>query len=126
MRALARLAIAVSLTLPLATTGCGTFLDSKLFGETGPREQIRIEVTNFNFNDATLHALHGGDRHRLGTAPGKGFMVFTMEWRRSEPLQIEIDILAGDRCLTRALTVDPGDEISLQIQEDPRRTGQCV
>ena len=40
MRALACLAIAVSLTPPLATTGCGTFLDSKLFGKTGPRECV--------------------------------------------------------------------------------------
>ena len=113
----------------LFTTGCGLLPggdNGGLFGERRARPLIRIEVTNLNFQDATLHALRGGERHRLGTVSGKGSAVYNLEWRNPLPLQIEIDLLAGGRCTTRPITLDPGDEYALQIEVDIRRTIDCT
>lgn len=106
------------------SSGCRT-LAPGLFGERRARPNIRIDVTNLNFQDATLHALRGGERHRLGTVNGKGSATYTLEWRTPMPLQIEIDLLAGGRCTTRAVTVDPGEQIDLQIEVDIRRQADC-
>ena len=107
-----------------STTGCKAIAPG-LFGEKRARPSIRIDVTNLNFQDATIHALKNGERHRLGTVTGKGSASYTLEWRVPVPLQIEIDLLAGGRCTTRAVTVDPGERISLQIEVDIRRQIDC-
>lgn len=86
---------------------------------------IRIEVLNLNFMDATLHALRGGERHRLGIVTGKAEATYTMEWPQSLPLQIEIDLLASDSCITRPLYVDPGDIIYLEIQSRMNDDPDC-
>jgi hypothetical protein len=49
-----------------------------------------------------------------------------MEWRVPLPLQFEIDLLAGGRCTTRAVTVEPGEQIQLQIEVDIRRQLECT
>ena len=108
----------------LSTAGCKAVAPG-LFGERRARPQIRIDVTNLNFQDATLHAVRNGERHRLGTVSGKGSATYTLEWRVPLPLQIEIDLLAGGRCTTRAVTVDPGERIQLQIEVDLRRQLEC-
>ncbi len=95
------------------------------FSGGGAREEIRIEALNLNFNDATLWAIGGGVRRRLGVVPGKGEASFTLPWRFSQTLAIEIDLLAGDRCTTREMTTAPGDIIEVQIDLNLRRSGFC-
>lgn len=87
--------------------------------------QIRIEVINRNFSDATLWAISPGGRQRLGIVTGKTDATFTLDWDFSQPLQIEIDLLAGERCVTAPLQVDPGDVLELQIEVELRRTAFC-
>ena len=123
MRA-SRAVLFLAAVLVVSTAGCRSIAPG-LFGERRARPNIRIDVTNLNFQDATLHALRGGERHRLGTVTGKGSATYTLEWRTALPLQIEIDLLAGGRCTTRALTVDPGERIQLQIEVDIRRQMDC-
>ena len=108
----------------LLATACASTGTPDPFDDAGPGS-IRIEVVNLNFNDATLHALRGGERHRLGIVNGKGSASYTMEWRVSQPLRIEIDLLASDQCTTRAMQVDPGDIIELQIELDMSRDPDC-
>ena len=108
----------------LAATACAGTTQSDPFTDPGDRS-IRIDVTNLNFNDATLHAIRGAERHRLGIVSGKGSASYTLGWPLSMPLRIEIDLLAGDACTTRALQVDPGDVIDLQIEMDLRRDPDC-
>ena len=119
-----RAVLFLAAALAVSSAGCRSIAPG-LFGERRARPTIRIEVTNLNFQDATLHALRGGERHRLGTVTGKGSATYTMEWRVPLPLQIEIDLLAGGRCTTRAITVDPGEQIQLQIEVDIRRQIDC-
>lgn len=118
----ARLALLVPLALMASACAGATGADP--FQSSGSRS-IRIEVTNLNFNDATLHALRGGDRHRLGVVTGKGSATYSMPWPIAMPLRIQIDLLAGEDCVTRALHVDPGDVIQLQIEMDLRRDPDC-
>ena len=111
----------------IATTACASNTQGNPFqgGPDGERT-IRIDVRNLNFSDATLYALRGAERVRMGIVTGKTDRTFTVPWTVSLPLQIEIDLLAGDRCTTRALPVDPGDHIDLQIETELRRSGDCV
>jgi len=95
------------------------------FSGGGGREEIRIEVRNLNFSDATLYAIGGGMRRRLGVVLGKNDAVFTIPWHFSQFLAIEIDLLASVRCTTQEMMTDPGDIIELQIDVELRRSGYC-
>lgn len=115
--------------LLLGVAGCSLFRKDDppgLFGEAGGRSTIQIEVVNLNFLDATLHAFNGSERHRLGIVTGKGQATYTMPWRTSLPLQIEIDLLAGESCVTRSLVTNPGDVVHLQIQTELLRDPDCL
>src|SRR5688572_28087239 len=100
MRPFPRASRNLALALLLTVAGCNSLANSRMFGEGGPRPMIRIEVTNLNFNDATLHAIRDGGRLRLGIVTGKGTAVYTLAWQIAVPLRIEIDVLAGGRCTT--------------------------
>ena len=95
------------------------------FSGGGGNREIRIEVLNLNFNDATLWAIGDGTRRKLGVVSGKNDEDFTIPWRLSGPLAIQIDILAGVRCITQEMMTDPGDIIELQIPADFRRSEIC-
>ena len=58
--------------------------------------------------------------------PGKGDETFRLTWSFPQPLSIEIDLLAGGRCVTPELQVDPGDIIELQIPIELRLGADCL
>jgi len=76
---------------------------------------IHVRVENQNFGDATVHAIRGGERIRLGQVTGKSEQNFTLRWTFSLPLEFEVDIIGGPRCGVRALDVDPGDRVFVRI-----------
>jgi hypothetical protein len=41
------------------------------------------------------------------------------------PFRVEIDLLAGGRCVTRELQVDPGDTVYLQIESRLSSMAEC-
>ncbi|MEJ2538671.1 MAG: hypothetical protein P8188_01600, partial [Gemmatimonadota bacterium] len=90
------------------------------------RQSIEIEVRNMNFNQATLWAVRFGERIRLGIVEGKQDETFRIEWRTSAPMQIEIRLLGGDRCVTRSMTVDPGDALYLEVASDLATDPECT
>jgi hypothetical protein len=111
----------------LAAAGCASNGAGGPFGGGPDGERtVRIEVRNLNFADATLHALRGSERVRLGIVTGKTDRTFDVEWTVALPLQVEINLLAGGRCTTREMNVDPGDIVELQIQSVLRTTDDCV
>lgn len=122
-------ALAAALLLPLtgcASSGTGTAAVNPYSQDLEERREVRIDVRNFNFADATVWALaRGGDRTRLGIVTGKSSASFTLPWTFSEPLRLEFDLLADVRCMTESLTVDPGDVLELQISVDPASDPQC-
>ena len=114
--------LAVAGLAVLATTACAHRADTPFHSET---ESVELEVRNDNFADATLHALRGGERIRLGIVTGHTGRTFELDWRFSQPLRIEIDLLAGGRCVTRDLQVDPGDELYLRIESQLGSMAAC-
>lgn len=106
-----------------ATAGSG---DSP-FGRGGDRpDSILLRVRNVNFADARLYTIRSGtSRKLLGSVNGKQDAEFTVSWPFSEPLRIEIDLLAGPSCTTEALYVDPGDVLELQIESVFGQTRMC-
>ncbi len=105
---------------------CASAAGGDPFSESAAEQQIQIKVINLNFQDATIWALIGGGRRqRLGMVSGKREAEFTIPWRFSEPLRLEFDLVAGPRCVTEDLTVDPGDLLELQIATDFYSTPGC-
>jgi hypothetical protein len=41
---------------------------------------------------------------------------YQLEWDQPQELQLEIDMLAGDKCLTPPIMANPGDVISVEIE----------
>lgn len=116
---------AVAGTLLLLGSACTLFgRREPALGRAGSG-QIRIEVINRNFSDATLWAISRSGRQRLGIVTGKTDASFTLDWDFPQPLQIEIHLLAGERCVTAPLQVDPGDVLELQIEVELRRSAFC-
>jgi hypothetical protein len=101
----------------------GNHAPSPFTGEAG---SVEIEVRNDNFSDATLHALRGGERIRIGIVTGHTGQTFQLDWRSNLPLQVEIDLLAGGRCVTRPLQVDPGDALYLRIEPRLGSMSECT
>lgn len=124
-----RLAIAsLALVLPTAVlVTCSHQGPSagRAFGSDPGSDAIRIYVTNRNFMDATIWAVTTGTRRKLGTITGKRDEVFTVPWDFSTDLWLEIDMLAGGRCTTDRLPVDPGDEIEVIIDLDMNGSPLC-
>jgi len=120
----------VSAVLLLAAAGCassgsgstgtapGVFIDSRV-------TTVRIEVLNLNFQPARLYTYRRGTRSFLGTVAGADDKNFVVDWDNSEPMYIEIDMLAGPKCYTDELMVDPGDILELRIQSVFARTEAC-
>lgn len=116
--------------LAAAITGCGAA--GRLVEREDPfvrtpvaEQSVRLHVQNRNFSDARLYALALGKRTRLGVVGGKRDAVFSIPWPHAEPMRIEIDLLAGPKCTTRAIEVDPGDTLDLQIQPVLYDTRAC-
>ena len=119
--------LAALLTLGGCATGKTKPVDGNPFSqELAERNEVQIQVRNFNFSDATVWAVvRDGRRTRLGYVTGKTDAVFTMPWTFSEPLRLEFDLVADVRCVTEQIMVDPGDILELQISVDPRSDPQC-
>lgn len=95
------------------------------FTTAGEPSRITIIVQNRNFSEARLYALRRGARESLGIVGGKADAQFHLEWTVSAPFQIEIDMLAGPRCVTEELRADPGDVFELQIETRFRDSPAC-
>jgi hypothetical protein len=119
-----RLRAAVLLVLSAGTLlmgGCGTsgrtIPGADPFAGGAAAAEVRLRVRNNNFYDATLWALNdSGSRRRLGTVSGNQSAVFTMPWPYAATLRVQIDLLAGSTCTTDPISVNPGDDLELQIQ----------
>ena len=105
-----------------AATQAGNPFDAPAQGES----TIRIEVQNLNFADATLFARRGSERIRMGVVTGKTDRTFDIPWTISYPLQVEINLLAGDRCITRPRSVEPGEVVLLQIRINMENDPDCI
>lgn len=117
-----------ALGLAMLMVGCGSSGSSQEGDPFAGRAQdatVRIIVQNLNFADARLYTIVRGARRQLGIVGGKQDAEFTLPWTIPEPLQVEINLLAGPQCYTRELMVDPGDIIELQISAVFSQSSAC-
>ena len=92
-----------------------------------PRQTtVRIFVQNRNFADARLYTYRRGARAMLGTITGKTERNFVIDWDQPDPMYMEIDMVAGPKCFTPELQVDPGDILELQIAVNFNDTPGCT
>jgi len=99
--------------------GCaGKRSGGNAFSGPDAEQEVKIFVTNLAFMDATIYAITNAGRIRLGRVGGTKEAVLTMPCRMPTQLSLEIDILAGPRCYTEELWVDPGDHLDLTLQND--------
>ena len=83
-------------------------------------------VQNRNFADARLYTYRRGTRSLLGTVTGKTDRNFVLDWNQTDPMYMEINLVAGPRCFTEEMQVDPGDVLELQIAIDFSTTRGCT
>lgn len=107
----------VAATLALGCAAAAGPASDPFGGRTGEKE-IKIFITNLAFLDATVYGLTNGARRRLGRVTGKKETVFTLPFTHSALFQLEVDIMAGPKCKTERMNVDPGDHLELVIRTD--------
>jgi len=95
-----------------------------------PEAEIALRVTNHNFLDVTVYALHNGQRTRVGTVTGSSAQVFYLP-ARLLGLGREIQLLGDpigstDFALTETLIVQPGQYIEWTLETDLRRSSVGV
>jgi len=114
--------------LVMAATACassgGRAGAPEPFGGSEPTT-VRIIIQNLNFQDARIYTYRADTRRMLGTVTGKSDRQFVIDWDYPAPMYLEIDMLAGPRCFTEALPVDPGDILELQIASRFANTAGC-
>ena len=114
-----------ALALAVAVAGCAGNPTLDPFSRGGGRP-IRVDILNRNFADATIWAVYPAERIRLGTVTGKTESSFRLPWRGfSEPVQMEIDLVGGGRCITEQLMVDEGDVLYLEIELELAAMREC-
>ena len=91
---------------------------SDSFSDVQGKQEVKVFVTNLAFMDATIYGITDDGRRRLGRVTGKRESVFTMPLQIPTRMYLEVDILAGPRCETERLFVDPGDHLELIIQNE--------
>jgi hypothetical protein len=109
---------------PAAT---GLFGPDAAEGTIGDAEDpVTMHVKNNNFHDATLWLVSRGGRVHLGTVTGKTEASFTTPVTSpADVWRVEIDLVGGEWCQTRALTVDPGDVLDLLVAVDVTNMPEC-
>ena len=88
----------------------------------GRDERIQVMVQNHNYLDATIHAVRGAERMRLGEVTGKSDKAFTVRWRLTLPIEFQIHLIGGGGCTVQATSVNPGDRIWVRIPPDVSAT----
>lgn len=87
--------------------------------EPVPRE-ITLQVDNQNFHDATLYAIRGGERRRIGNVSGLKTGQFSFVWTDLD-LRVEIHLLSVGSYFTSPIMIEPGDEVKLTVQPNLHR-----
>jgi len=95
-------------------------------GSSGGSSEIRVQVRNSNFNEATIYTVRIGSRRRLGRVQGATDASFRVPWPTAAQLHFEIDILASRGCTTQNVIIEPGQTVLLTIDSNarPRSSGR--
>lgn len=87
--------------------------------------RVRLVVRNLNFSDVRLFAHSPTGRVSIGQVGGKQDAEFELDWPTSAYMRVEINMVAGPRCTTQEMQVDPGDILELQVAVVFNQTTGC-
>jgi len=88
--------------------------------EPSLHDPVVVEITNQNFYDATLWAVTGARRERLGFVPGNGRATFSFTWVDPQ-VRLEIALQGVGSYRTEAITVSAGETLQYTIPPDAHR-----
>lgn len=111
--------------LGLTMAGCAKRLEPAFGGPGDGDRTLVLQVSNQNFNEATIYVVRYGDRIRAGNVIGKSRATLRVPWASSAGLQVEIRLLADESCLTREVSASPGDIVAVEIPADLRLDPDC-
>lgn len=108
---------ALALVLLPLLQGCGTARSTSSPFDSGGPGRVTLEVQNDNWQQVSLRVDTRAGQIYLGRVEGETRETFVFSLDVAQEIAIQVDVLAGGRCLTRRITVDPGDVLDLQIRE---------
>lgn len=112
---LAGLAVLVAVTA--LTAGCAALTqreDDDPFAET----HAYVRVVNDNFYDVTVAIDWAGHRQRLGRVIGNRTEVFRFDASTGVHVAFAVSVQAGRTFMTRRMTVQPGEEVTVRVPPD--------
>jgi hypothetical protein len=112
-----RTAWMMALTLFALAAGCARNNNPDPNAEPAPVTRLRVQ--NQAFLDMTIYLYRGPQRVRLGVANGNSTTRFTIPSSMifgATPLRFQADPIGSNRnSISEEITVNPGDEVTLQI-----------
>ena len=113
--------------LAVLVVGCAVFQTTPRdpFGSDGNvyrADRVTIQVLSQFNEDVIVHALTNAGARRLGEVARKAHAVFQLGMSRGAELRVRVEVLAGPRYTTNALSVQPGDRVELWIPTDVSRS----
>jgi hypothetical protein len=84
---------------------------------------ISVYAQNENEEDVVIYLLSVGRIERVGSVAPERARSFQVPWDSTQELRIRVEILAGPRYTTNALsTVSPGDRVEVWVPEEARQS----
>jgi len=120
MRTWMRVAALVSLGACSTTQSNGGATVSSAGGDVAAAEEIPVRVSNHNWSDVVVYALHSGVRYRLGAVSSMSSRVLTIPRgviSALDGVQLLADPIGGDQTYTtEPIVTAPGDAIAFDVE----------
>jgi len=107
--------------LMLALSGCSSTRSAADPFTGSTRGTVSVTVQNGYSDDANIYSRQLSRLRRVGSVRAGGSERFQLDWNVRGPLQFEVRLPGGNRCLTNGTQVDPGDQILVSIHFGARR-----
>ena len=95
-------------------SGAGSAAPAPTF-EGDLSQVLTIEIRNDQANDARVQLWINRNRQRLGTVRSFSTQTFHMPMDRIAEVHMEFNLTLGNHCVTRSVSLGPGDDISVTI-----------
>jgi hypothetical protein len=121
-----RAALVVALFAAIATLdACAAF---RRGGAAPAQEDVVVQVHNQSFPDVTVYVVPAGDPRRLGAVTGNSSATFKVPARMlsTGTLQLLARPLAGRAYLLPPVSVSPGDQVEVTINNVPAQSTVTV
>lgn len=113
----------VALCLVLSLVGCsgGRGADNP-FQRAGTEERVVLRVENQNTSDARIYVRPRGRRTLLATIQPRELRYLEFAYPRGSPLDLEVELIIGERYRFPPLPMTPGIRVELTISSQLRRS----